>query len=216
MKFHRPSMPKIFNFTRFSLRDLIVTAGPATFVIVLICLLAYWLVDPTPPSHVTISTGQENSAYEAFAKKYAQALAKQHIRVSLKPSLGSFENLQRLNDPKSGIDIAFVQSGSTEQAEAKRRGLVSLGSLFTEPVWLFYRDSLDITQLSQLKGLRINVGPEGTGVPQLFNNLLSVNGMQPTDLTHSNKKKTPTTEKKHTKQNESKEKRTTPKAPLIQ
>src|SRR3569832_2743728 len=82
MKFHRPSMPKIFNFTRFSLRDLIVTAGPATFVIVLICLLAYWLVDPTPPSHVTISTGQDNSAYEEIAKIFVLVLVLLFFRVS--------------------------------------------------------------------------------------------------------------------------------------
>src|SRR3569623_313431 len=193
MKFDRPPMPKIFNFTRFSLRDLIVTAGPAVFVIAMLCLLAYWLVDPTPPSHVTISTGQENSAYEAFAKRYAQALAKQHIRVELKPSLGSFDNLQRLIDPKSGVDIAFVQSGSTDHAEAERRGLVSLGSLFSEPVWLFYRDGLDIAQLSQLRGLKINVGPEGTGVPQLFKKLLDVNGMEASDLTLGSLENTPAT-----------------------
>ena len=155
-------------------------------ILVLLCGIAYWLVDPTPPSKVTISTGQENSAYEEFAKKYAVSLARYHIVATLQPSLGSQENLQRLTQPtspKSGglapTDIAFVQSGSTEEAEATRAGLVSLGSLFTEPVWIFYRDSLDITQLNQLKGLKINVGPEGSGVPQLFKKLLDVNGVEP-------------------------------------
>ncbi|MDB5762926.1 MAG: C4-dicarboxylate transporter substrate-binding protein [Herminiimonas sp.] len=186
-------MPKIFRFTQFSLRDLVVTAGPATAVIVLVCLVAYWLIDPSPPRHVTISTGQENSAYEAFAKRYAATLAKQHITVTLKPSLGSQENLQRLQDRQSGVDIAFVQSGSTEQAEAERKGLVSLGSLFTEPVWLFLRDTKDVMQLTQLKGLKINVGPEGTGVPQLFKKILSVNGVEPTDLTLGALENTPAT-----------------------
>ena len=113
-------MPKIFKFTRFSLRDLAVTAAPATIVIVLVCFTAYWLVDPSPPQRVTISTRQENSAYEEFGKKYADVLAKQHISVTLKRSLGSKENLQRLNTPQSGVDIAFVQSGSTDQADAER------------------------------------------------------------------------------------------------
>lgn len=186
-------MPKIFNFTQFSLRDFIVTAGPASLIIVLICLIAYWLVDPSPPSHITISTGQENSAYEEFAKKYARILAKQHITVTLKPSLGSQENLQRLNDPRSGIDIAFVQSGSTEQTETEHKGLVSLGSLFTEPIWLFLRDTNDVRQLTQLKGLKINVGPEGTGVPQLFKKILSVNGVEPNTLTLGALQNTPAT-----------------------
>ncbi|MDQ9170345.1 TAXI family TRAP transporter solute-binding subunit [Oxalobacteraceae bacterium R-40] len=176
-------MPRIFHFTKFSLRDFIVTAGPPVIVVLALCFIAYRLIDPAPPKHVTISTGQENSAYEEFAKKYAAMLAKQGIQLSLKPSQGSYENLQRLNDPQSGVDIAFVQSGSTDQAEAERKGLISLGSLFTEPVWLFIRDKKNITQLTQLKRLKINVGPEGSGVPQLFRKILSVNGVEPDDLT---------------------------------
>ncbi len=186
-------MPKIFKFTQFALRDFLVTAGPVIMVVALICLIAYWIVDPTPPTHVTLSSGQENSAYDVFAKQYAQALAKQHITVARKPSLGSQENLQRLHTPQSGVDIAFVQSGSTDQEDAQRRGLISLGSLFTEPVWLFFRDSKDITQLGHLKGLKINVGPEGTGVPRLFKKLLSVNDVEPTDLTLSGLENTPAT-----------------------
>jgi TRAP-type uncharacterized transport system substrate-binding protein len=194
MRFPVPPMPKIFkNFTEISLRDLLVTVGPATALVIAICVVAYKLIDPSPPNHVTIATGQENSSYDVFGKRYAKALAKYHINATLKPSLGSQENLQRLNDPKAGIDIAFVQSGSTEQAEAERRGLVSLGSLFTEPIWLFFREGRDLTQLTQLKGLKVNVGPEGTGVPALFKKLLAVNGLEPTDLVLSDLENTPAT-----------------------
>lgn len=186
-------MPKIFNFTRFSLRDLVVTAGPATLAIAVVCILAYWLVDPSPPRRVTLSTGQDHSSYAQFGKRYAAILAKQHIEVILKPSLGSQDNLQRLDDPHSGVDIAFVQSGSTDEADAERRGLISLGSLFTEPVWLFYRDNHDITQLNQLKGLKVNVGPEGSGAPQLFKKLLGVNAVEQSDLTLGALENTPAT-----------------------
>ncbi|HJV85481.1 MAG TPA: TAXI family TRAP transporter solute-binding subunit [Noviherbaspirillum sp.] len=186
-------MPKILKFSRFSLHDLLVAAGPAAIAIAVTCLLAYWWVDPSPPRYVTLSTGQENSAYEAFGKKYAAALAKVGISVTLKPSLGSLENLQRLRDPSSGVDIAFVQSGSTEQEEAERKGLVSLGSLFTEPVWLFLRETKHVHQLTQLKGLKINVGPEGTGVPKLFKEILSVNGVESADLTLGALENTPAT-----------------------
>src|SRR4051794_14241293 len=150
-------MSKILRFTKFSLRDLLMAAGPAAIAIIATCLLAYWLVDPSPPKRITFSTGQENSAYEAIGKRYADALAKFDIQVKLTPSLGSQENLQRLKAPESGVDIAFVQSGSTEQREAESRGLVSLGSLFTEPVWLFMREAKSVNQLVQLKGLKINV-----------------------------------------------------------
>ncbi|GGI18114.1 TAXI family TRAP transporter solute-binding subunit [Oxalicibacterium faecigallinarum] len=186
-------MPRIFKFTEFSLRDLLVTVGPMTLLIVLACYVAYRLVDPTPPSHVTLSTGQENSAYEQFGKKYADTLARYGITVTLQPSLGSQENLRRLNDPGSVTDIAFVQSGSTEHDEAERAGLISLGSLFTEPVWLFFRENRIFTQLKELKGRKVNVGPEGTGVPRLFTALLSVNGIEPSDVRLSELEDTPAT-----------------------
>lgn len=140
-----------------------------------------------------MATGQENSAYEEFGKKYASALAKFGIQVTLKPSLGSQENLLKLQSSQSDVDIAFVQSGSTEEDEAERKGLVSLGSLFTEPIWLFVRNTRPVTELKQLKGLKINVGSEGTGVPALFRKLLSANGLSDSDLIMGNLENTPAT-----------------------
>ncbi|MTW06155.1 TAXI family TRAP transporter solute-binding subunit [Pseudoduganella ginsengisoli] len=184
-------MSKILAFTRFSLKDLIVTTGPAALAVAAACVLAYKLVDPMPPRTVTLSTGQENSAYEVIGKKYAQALAKHGITVKLLPSEGSLDNLQRLNS--GNADIAFVQSGSTSEDEAERRGLTSIGSLFTEPVWLFMRDKVKANELKQLKGLKLNLGPEGSGVPRLFRQVLEANGVTPADFTASALENTPAT-----------------------
>jgi TRAP transporter TAXI family solute receptor len=184
-------MSRIRKFTQFSFRDLVATAGPTIVLIAAVCVLAYVIVDPAPPRQVTLATGQENSAYEEFAKKYAAALAKDSIKVTTIRSLGSQDNLQRLNEGK--VDVAFVQSGSTNEAEAQRKGLVSLGSLFTEPVWLFMRDASKVTQLNQLKGLKINLGPEGTGTPKLFRQVLALNGVEPGDLSIGALENTPAT-----------------------
>jgi TRAP transporter TAXI family solute receptor len=176
----RRVMSGVRKFSRISLRDLLVAIGPTVLLIVAAVVAAYVLVDPAPPRRVVLATGQENSAYEQFGKQYQAALAKNEIKVVLQPSLGSQDNLQRLVDGKA--DLAFVQSGSTSEEQAERRGLVSLGSLFTEPVWLFLRNGVKVKNLTQLKGLRINLGPEGTGVPKLFRQILSVNGVEPGEL----------------------------------
>lgn len=186
-------MPKLFKFTTLSLRDLIVTFGPVILLVAGLCVMAYRIIDPSPPKVVTISTGQENSAYESLARRYATVLGREGIQVIQKRSQGSYENLQRLNDPNSGIDIAFVQSGSTDLDHAERNGLVSLGSLFTEPIWLFYRDKKPLRHLRDLKGMRINVGPVGTGVPQVFGKILSANGLDPKGLTLRDLENTPAT-----------------------
>jgi TRAP transporter TAXI family solute receptor len=177
-------MPKKFKFTGLSLRDLLITIGPMTVLIALFCYVAYKIIDPFPPSHVTMSTGQENSSYASFGKRYAQILGKYDIETKLVASQGSQENLQRLNDPDSGVDIAFVQSGSIEQEKAEEAGLVSIGSLFTEPVWLFYREDENkpLDRLTQLHGMKVNVGAEGSGVPRLFRDLLEANDLHADDV----------------------------------
>lgn len=186
-------MPRIFSFTSVSLRGLLFSAGPAALFLGAACLIAYWLVDPSPPSSVTLSTGQQNSAYEQFGKRYAQELERLGVAVALTPSHGSLENLNRLTDPASRVDIAFVQSGSTEHEDAEQQGLVSLGSLFTEPVWLFMREKKAVSRLTQLRGMKINVGPEGTGVPILFKRILDVNGVDPGELRLGALENTPAT-----------------------
>lgn len=175
-------MPKKFRFTGVSLRDLLITIGPMTVLVALLCYVAYRVVDPLPPSNVTMSTGQENSSYAVFGKHYVQILSKYGIDTKLVASQGSQENLQRLMDPDSDVDIAFVQSGSVDQAKAEEAGLVSIGSLFTEPIWVFYRGSDALDRLTQLRGMKINVGSEGSGVPKLFRDLLNVNDMHDDDV----------------------------------
>lgn len=171
------TVPRFLKFTTLSLRDLLITFGPPLLLIVVLGYLAYRLVDPAPPTVVTLSTGQENSAYEVLGRRYAAMLARQGITVKLQRSEGSMQNLQRLQDPDSGIDIAFVQSGSTTLQNSEQHDLESLGSLFVEPVWLFHRAGVKVDSLRDLRDLRVNVGPRGTGVPQLVERLLDANGV---------------------------------------
>jgi len=185
-------MQKI-KFTLFSLRDLIIAFGPVTLMVLIVCGLGFWLVDPAPPRIIDISTGPENSAYERFAKLYAGELAKNQIQLRFKTSQGSQENLQRISDPDSEIEVGFVRSGSTDRAEAAEKGLVSLGSLFYEPIWIFYRAKKEFTTISQFKGTRINVGPEGTGVGRIFEQILSVNNMSAADVRFQQLDDTPAT-----------------------
>jgi TRAP transporter TAXI family solute receptor len=159
----------------------------------LLAYVAYRWADPTPPSRVTLSTGQDNSAYAQFGQIYADALQARRIKVVQRVSLGSQDNLERLNDDGSQVDIGFVQSGSTQEEEAEREGLISLGSLFVEPVWIFYRGKSDMTQLAQFRGKKVNIGGEGSGVPRLFRQLLKINNIEPNELTPGYLADTPAT-----------------------
>jgi len=185
------AVTRVRQFSIVSLRDLLVASGPTLLAVIAVAVLAYIWVDPAPPRKLTMATGQFNSAYQEFGRQYAATLARDDITVTLEPSLGSAENLQRLLDGKA--DVAFVQSGSTAGDVAEQAGLVSLGSLFTEPVWLFLREGAGVKSLTDLKGKRINLGPEGTGVPRLFRQVLDVNGVDAKELTIGELENTPAT-----------------------
>jgi TRAP transporter TAXI family solute receptor len=197
-------MPRVVRETLLSMRDLFVTMGPFILVAVALLVATYLLLDPTPPKHVVLATGPAGSAYEAFGKRYATELKRYGITVVLQPSSGSRENLRLLHDAKKGVNLAFVQGGSSEAAARldEKDGeveLYSLGSLFYEPVWLFYRSekakSLNreatLKQLAQLRGWRVNVGMRGSGAPGLTTKLLAANLLDRDDIQRSNLEETP-------------------------
>lgn len=197
-----PAMPATLRHTLLSFRDLLATFGPFFVLALALLALAYGVLDPTPPKKVVLATGTEQGAYAEFGKRYAQVLHGYGIVVELRPTQGAAENLQLLRDPASGVDIAFVQGGADEQPKAQGEDdaqLVSLGSLFYEPVWLFYRtDSAKrllkadaLTSLSQLPGWRLNVGAPGSGVPNLMATLIEANRIDPAALTLVRKTSTP-------------------------
>ena len=161
---------------------LIVTGGPFIVLAVAALVAAYWIVDPSPPRKLVMATGPEASDYERFGERYKQILARHGIQVELRNTEGSRDNLRALRDEKSDVQVAFVRSAAAPRREAATEGLVSIGSLFYEPVWLFYREKVKIRSLSDLRGKSVNVGPMGSGTARLADALLAQNGVDPADL----------------------------------
>jgi len=120
-----------------------------------------------------MTTGFEGGAYAIFGERYQQILAREKIHLELLPSSGSVENLRRLNDKSYRVDAGFVQGGTNSPSEANN--LVSLGSIGYAPLWVFYRSQKTFNYLSELKGKRIAIGPEGSGVRRFAVDLLKLN-----------------------------------------
>jgi TRAP-type uncharacterized transport system substrate-binding protein len=131
--------------------------------------LAAWAVvhfaEPAPPKLVVMSTGPLDGAYHAFALRYQAHLAQYGIRLELRPSAGSVENVERLKARKDGVSLALVQGGIVNAENAP--GLVTLGSMFYEPNWIFYRSGKDMDLGNELRGKRIAIGPQGSGTREV-------------------------------------------------
>jgi TRAP transporter TAXI family solute receptor len=133
--------------------------GAAVIAAVLAVVAQFW--EPAPPERVVMSTGPDGGAYEPFAQRYRDSLALHGVTLELRSSSGAAENLDRLRDPASGIDVAIVQSGLA--GNARDASLMSLGNLFLEPVWLFSPARMPIEDIRQLGGKRIAIGAIGSG-----------------------------------------------------
>lgn len=129
---------------------------------------------PLPPRIVVMSTGLQGSAYAEFGERYREALARVGIELRLMPSAGGMENLARLRDPNSGVSIAFAGGGLAEPAD--NATLVSLGTVFYEPMWFFIRGQHPNQRLSELAGKRLSIGPEGSGTREFALRMLELNG----------------------------------------
>lgn len=164
-----------FSILKFFSKEGLLILLPAALVTVLAFWAAAQFIKPAPPSDITIATGSEQGAYHRFAKLYAEELAKAKIKLHLKSTAGSVENLALLQKPGSGVDLALIQGGVATGETAP--GLVSLGRMFMEPVWVFYRSEEELTRLSALKGMKIAVGEQGSGTRQLTLALLQPNGI---------------------------------------
>jgi TRAP-type uncharacterized transport system substrate-binding protein len=153
---------------------------------------------------VVLATGVDQGAYAEFGQRYKALLKTYGIEVELRSTQGAAENLALLRNPASGVDLAFVQGGADDTAAAagsdeEPSHLVSLGSLFFEPVWLFYREdsaqrllkSGTLSSLAQLAGWKLNIGAPGSGAPNLMKKLLEANRMDPKQITLLEQSQTP-------------------------
>lgn len=158
-------------------RDLFLTAAPAALLLAGAFAVAVQFVRPAPPKRLVLATGLDEGGSKYYAKRYQELLARSAVRVDLRATSGSAENVRELADPESDVDAAFVLGG-TDGAE----GVVSLGALAYAPIWLFYSGER-LGDLGGLRGKRVSVGPPESATRALAVKLLAANGVTDANAT---------------------------------
>lgn len=160
---------------RWAWREQLSVVGPAVVLAALAFVIALQWVEPAPPSRVVIATGRTDGAYYRFAGQYRERLARDRVTLEIRETSGSVENIRLLEDPASHVDIAFVQGGTGGAATTDQ--LVSLASLYFEPLWVFSRVPVGPRDLREMRGRRLAVGPDGSGTRAVSLALLAANGV---------------------------------------
>jgi TRAP-type uncharacterized transport system substrate-binding protein len=150
---------KILNRLRAARFRVWLTALAVILLIALGVWLAIALPGPMPRRSVAMAIYPEGSLNAELVKRYRNILARDGVQLKLVPSSGAVESISRLQDPNSGISVALVPDGVTTEEDSPE--LVSLGTLFYQPLWVFSRNRL-MGKHKPLREIRISVGPEGS------------------------------------------------------
>ena len=163
------------------LRDLARVYWPAALLVALGLLVAYRFLPPAPPMHLVMATSSRDEPYYAYGLRYRDELAREGITLELRETAGAVENLRLLQDPATGVDVAFTQGGiAPVEGGTKVR---AIASVFLEPLWLFTRKPVEPESIRSLKGLRVAVGATGSGTREMIEELLAINRMSADDVT---------------------------------
>ena len=139
------------RFRRVLHSDLWLTVLPAVILVAGAFAFTLLFVKPAPPTKIVIAVAPDEGGSRYYARRYQEILKRYGITLDVRQTGGSLANVKLLADPHSGVDVAFVQSGTAGSAEAPH--VVSLGSVAYVPLWVFHRLSA-IGDISELRASR--------------------------------------------------------------
>lgn len=173
LRFRPLNVPPNMN----SLKSFLRANAWIVIVVTLVVVALIQLVDPAPPSELTLAAGSEGGRYFEIAHQLKRDLADQDVTLHIIETAGSGENMDLLIDEESPVSIAFVQSGMEEIFDSGDAELFGLASLYYEPIWIFHRTQSSPFLLTDLAGKRIAIGADGSGTKAVSQFLLRENGI---------------------------------------
>ncbi|MEZ5937858.1 MAG: TAXI family TRAP transporter solute-binding subunit [Hyphomonadaceae bacterium] len=161
------------------MKDILKIAVPSVLLALAGLLAAFWLMGPPVPKQVTIAGGSLGGVYAQTAERLSTAMGERKINAEVLTTAGSVDNIRRLQSGEAQIGI--VQTGLAGDIDTE--GLQSLGAIFFEPLWVFHRSDAPMSDLRDLRGLKVAVGAEGSGTRVLVDLLMQEAGVAAGDFT---------------------------------
>jgi len=176
----RPTLAR--RIASASWRDLLIVGLPTVLVAAAAVGVAIKAASFAPPKTIHFVSGPDGSSFRNQADKYQKILARHGVKLEILSSRGAVDNLDKLANHAVKVDVGFVQGGLAEGRDLPH--LVSLGSVYPQPLMVYCRHPEPVEMLTQLKGKRLAIGPEGSGTRVLALKLLKANEMDgpPTTL----------------------------------
>ena len=101
-RFKRP------KFERAAWREWVIIIAPALLLIVVAFAITARFIQPAPPDTFIFSAGAEGGAYYRYAQQYRELLKRDGIKLEIKTSAGSPQNLARMRGDSPEASAGFV------------------------------------------------------------------------------------------------------------
>ncbi|MFE1286738.1 TAXI family TRAP transporter solute-binding subunit [Streptomyces sp. NPDC058751] len=158
----------------------------STAVCAVVGLLLWWLLplgEESPSGEITFSTGTPTGVYQMYGKLLQGAIAKDlpDLDVQLLESDGSQDNISRVARGEADFTIAAADAVQTYVLQDKpgSHRLRGCSRLYDDYVHLVVLRSSPVQSVKDLKGMRVAVGPGGSGVRLIANHVLEAAGLDP-------------------------------------
>ena len=143
-------------------------------ILTIIAIVFTMLKPPSKQKQITLATGAIGSDSYAYGLSYQVLLKDVGVDLKLLPTQGSLDTIGYLNNKQA--DIGFIHSGVLE--DKKEYDFESLASVYTEPLWIFYRDEgYSINYLIEATGKKVGISTTNDGTYDLMQRLSKENGL---------------------------------------
>ncbi|MFD1833107.1 TAXI family TRAP transporter solute-binding subunit [Streptomyces desertarenae] len=149
-------------------------------------LLLWWLLPgggPAPSGSVVFTTGVPGGVYERYGELLRHQLGRDlpEVEVTLLPSQGSVQNIDRLVSGRASFTIAAADAVATYLAEGRPGAgrLRACARLYDDYIQLVVPAGSPVREAADLEGLRVGLGQERSGVNLIAGRLLRAAGLDP-------------------------------------
>ncbi|MCF3105301.1 TAXI family TRAP transporter solute-binding subunit [Streptomyces roseoverticillatus] len=160
-------------------------ARTAALGTVVLALLVWWLAsvhgDTSPAGRMTFATGVPTGVYAKYGDLLKEDLAQEmpSLDVRLRRSQGSIDNLRQLTSGEADFTLATADSVATYRDEGKpgAGSLRACARLYDDYIQLVVEKGSPVQSARDLRGLRVGVGTDDSGVQLITRRLLKAAGL---------------------------------------
>jgi TRAP transporter TAXI family solute receptor len=136
------------------------------FLLATTAVLAAGCVRGAPRARVGLAAGEQGGLYLAFAEILAMRLRARHpdFDVDAVPTEGTVDNLARLRSSEGSLGLALADVAERDRATGPAETApLAVARVYENYLQVIVRDSAPVRRLADLHGLRVSIGPAGSG-----------------------------------------------------